>query len=266
MLRLDRPLIGTPPNIWNAVMGEGIKKAMREKRVFPWDGSVELTVVKYGYVDPPHPETVIAPTIITNITDDEGYYHDISQFIRSGGTNPHPGGHSPLASAMRYTADLMYNDGTFNPEDRQVFLIITAGVPDSVWVPGGYEGFVVDDISELKLNVSDATEYINTTHGFDETQDEINVLAVNNPGVDIDFLNNSIPLPKPSYLAPPITTPGWVFNVTGGWKDFDKAIEIAFKTILNSIRLEVSLEDSTTIDPNDGNNYFVIYIQPTFIN
>lgn len=244
---------GTAPNKWNAVMLEGIKKAMRDEDVFPHDGSVELTVVKYGYNDPPHPETVLNPTIIT-----EENYVNISGDLRS---TSHPRGHSPLASALRYTSDLVHDDGNFNSEKRQIVLLVTAGFPDCIWIPGGYTGSVAT-LVEAQSDASDAIDYINTTLEFNEDQDELNVIAVGKYGVDIDFLNSSIPLPKPGYVAPPIVNPGWVYNVSGGWGDFEDAINILLKILLNSITIRVELADSTTIDPNVENDNVIVIISP----
>ena len=81
-------------------------------------------------------------------------------------------------------------------------------------------------------------------------------------GTDITFLNESIPLPKPSYITPPITDPGWVYNVSGGWQDFEVALHLILKTLLNQIFIEVELYDSSTIDLNPSNNNAVLIIEP----
>jgi hypothetical protein len=245
---------GTSPDKWNSVMMLGIDKAVEDDSIFPHDGSIEFTVVKYGFDAPPHPEIVLMPTLVT----EDNYQKIVPQ------NTSHPRGHSPLASAIRYIADLMHDDGDFSPDKRQVILLVTAGFPDCIWIPGGYTG-VVSSYTEAKANATDALEMMSNILEFNETQDEFNVIAVGKYGVDIDFLNSSMIFPQPGYVAPPLTSPGWVYNVSEGWKDFQESLNLILKLLLNSIRIQVTLEGSTTIDPNSNNNMDIINIQPTII-
>ncbi len=245
--------VGIHESDWHNQMMNSIKHAIQYSEVIPHDGSVELTVVKYGYDDPPRPDLILSPTILTDDNDD-----DLAKLFDS---NEYPDDYFPLASTLRYTSDIMRNVGDFAPEKRQIILIVSCGYPDCVWVPGSYEGIVSTE-SDARISTIEAIEYVNDTLQLDPEHDELNAIAVGKWGVDIDFLNVSVPLPKPGYLTPPITDPGWVYTVDGGWKDFEGALHLILRTLLNEIFIKVELFDSSTIDLNPTNNNAVIIIDP----
>ena len=244
--------VGIHQDDWRLMMNS-IKHAIRDSSIIPHDGSVELTAIKYGYEDPPHPELILTPTVLTDANED-----DISKLFTH---NDYPGHHFPMASALRYASDILHDVGDFEPEKRQIILIVSCGYPDCVWVPGGYDGMVSTE-SEARASVIEAIEYVNDTLQLNPDHDEVNAIAVGKWGVDIDFLKEYVPLPKPGYLAPPITDPGWVYNVNGTWQDFQGALDIILKTLLNEISIKVELFDSSTIDLNPTNNHAIIIIDP----
>ena len=79
--------------------------------------------------------------------------------------------------------------------------------------------------------------------------------------VNIDWLKNSIAWPQPGYEAPPINGSGWVNYVTG-WQEFEDAINMLLKILLNSITIRVKFVDSTTIDPYIENDNAIVLISP----
>lgn len=69
---------------WN-LMKEGLKQAIRNENVFPYDGSVELTVIQFGggsWFSNPYAKVELSPIIITDNPIDPGYYMDVSTDIR----------------------------------------------------------------------------------------------------------------------------------------------------------------------------------------
>jgi FlaG/FlaF family flagellin (archaellin) len=240
----------TNPNKWN-LMKEGLKKAIKDETVFPHDGSVELTVIEYGSELPPCANAELLPTVIT-----EDNYADIAQDLRN---TAYPGGHAPMGCGLRLGADLVHDVGNFSSDIRQIIILVTEGNPDCLWIPGTYNA-TYENYTVGKSSAEDAREYLNTTLNLQEDQDELDVIVVGND-VNIDWLNNSIAWPQPGYEAPPINGSGWVNYVTD-WQEFEDAISMTLKILLNSITIRVELAGSTTIDPYIENDNVVMLISP----
>jgi len=239
----------TNPDKWNT-MKEGLKKAIKDETAFPYDGSVELTVIEYGGV-PPRANAELLPTGIT-----EDNYADIAQDLRN---MAYPRGHAPMGCGLRLGADLVHDVGDFSSDMRQIIILVTDGKPDCLWIPGTYNA-TYENYTVGESSAEDAREYLNTTLNLQEDQDELNVIVVGND-VNIDWLNNSIAWPQPGYEAPPINGSGWVNHITG-WQEFDVTINMVLKILFNSISIRVGLADSTTIDPYVENDNVVVLISP----
>ena len=97
---------------------------------------------------------------------------------------------------------------------------------------------------------------------MNDENDEFDSLAVGS-GPDITWLNNSIVWPEPGYIAPPYDSgTGWVSQVET-WDEFADSIEIILDIIFSGFSNTVELISSTTLDPNDNNNYATVLIVPT---
>jgi len=252
-------------SVWQNTYLNGLKFALDDGTIFPHDGSVELTVVSCGGESLPLAKVELSPTIIT-----ESNCHPIGQDLRN---TPYPGGYAPISSGIRLVTDQMYHSANFITGKRQVVLIVTSGNPDCIWdktTAGGYGGIVTSDKTQVKIDTINAGEYLNSRFEFNESNDELNAIAVAKT-VDLrnsTLFNESIVIPKPGNIyniTTPITQPGWVFEVEPGKDEFQEAFSLIIKMLLNSIKFKVFIDDSTTIDPNPNNNYYEIHIQPIFV-
>jgi hypothetical protein len=252
-------------SVWQNTYLSGLRFALRDETIFPHDGSVELTVITSGGISPPLAEVELEPTIIT-----EDNYDNIAQGFRN---TPYPGGYSPISSAIRLVTDKIYNSDEYQKEKRQIIIIVTSGSPDCIWdetTGNGYGGIYTTNKSEAEADTINAVEYLNTTIDFNKQNDELNAITVAKV-VELrnsSFFNESIVLPKPGNIYDinnPISDPGWVYEVEPGKDAFQDAISLIIKMLLNSIRIQVTLEGSSTIDPNNNNDIGIINIQPAFI-
>ena len=126
------------------------------------------------------------------------------------------------------------------------------------------------NIPQVEEDTINAAEHLNATIDFNMENDELNAITVAKT-VNLrnsTFLNESIVMPIPGNIYDinnPIVHPGWVFEVEPGKDEFQEAFSLIIKMLLNSIRLQVNLDSSTTIDPNNSNDISTIIIQPSFV-
>jgi len=244
---------------WN-LMKEGLKQAIRNDSVFPYDGSVELTVVQFGagsWFSDAYAQVEISPIIITDNPIDPGYYMDVSTDVRN---IPQLKGYTPMGCGIRLGADQLYDFGNFSSSNQQVIVLVTDGEANCEWIPGGYTAKYEGE-TRGKTSAEAARSYALTKLNMQEDQDEFDSLAVGS-GPDVPWLNNSIVWPQPGYIAPPYTNgSGWV-NHVANWQEFADAINELFKFLFQSISLVIELSESTTIDPNIENDIVIIVISP----
>jgi len=119
------------------IMRTGLANAIENSDVFPHDGSVEFTVVQFGYVGPPKAQVEIGPIIVneTNTNSIKDAILDIDQMVV-----PDQGGATPMSCGIRLAADQLFNIGDFEINKRQIINLVTDGVPNCDWTPGTYNG------------------------------------------------------------------------------------------------------------------------------
>ncbi len=252
-------------SVWQNTYLNGLKFALADDTIFPHDGSVELTVVGCGEISPPLGEVILEPTSIT-----EANYHGIGTGLRN---TPYPGGYAPISSGIRLIADQLHDSNEFSSEKRQIILIVTSGNPDCIWdenTGNGYGGVYMGNIPQVKLDTINAAEYLNATIDFNMENDELNAITVAKT-VNLrnsSFFKESIVMPIPGNIYDinnPIVYPGWVFEVEPGKDEFQEAMVLIIRWLLNSIRIQVNLDSSTTIDTNNNNDISILNIQPSFV-
>ncbi len=121
---------------WN-LMCTGLANAIRNESVFPHDGSVELTVVQFGDVSPPHAKVEEGPVIVT-----ESNYNTIANNISNMDqmVDRHHNGATPMGCGIRLGTDEIHDSANFNADNKSVMCMVTDGLPNCVWQPGGYSG------------------------------------------------------------------------------------------------------------------------------
>jgi len=237
----------------------GLSNAIKNESVFPNDGSVELTIIQFGYsqaVRELSPIKVNSSSIAEDIAD---LILNINQ--RKQGT--------PMSAGMYLATDQLLNSDDYNTEDRQAFLIVTDGQPTECsnrpygnYPNGPYSASSCNEYNARLSAESARTDIRSTFNMSDEnnTIDEIDVLAIG-AGPDINWLNSSIIWPDPyiwELQNDSFNGPGWVTHIDS-FEQFDFAINEMF-TALFSISNTVNFVSSTTYDPNPGNHKATVTI------
>jgi PKD repeat protein len=183
-------------------MTEGIAAAVEDGSVFPHDGSVELTIVKFS--NSANLE-VNSPVIV-----DQSNYQTIANAIR---TISYVGGGTAMSSAFSLATTTLFNSPNFDPNDRQVINIVTDGEPNS-------ESATIT-----------ARNSMISTLGMDvDPKDEIDAEAIGT-FIDSSWLRDNIVWPQPGVIAPPyIPGYGWVRVVTN-FEEFSETIGEKFELI-----------------------------------
>lgn len=239
--------------------------------LFPTDGTVELTAVGCGFDNPPRAFSVLEPTTLTAdnvkpLSSGQGFRNDNC-----------PGGKAPISSALRLITDKMSKSVNFSKDKKQIILIISSGHRNCVWDSNPSNntqdvcpGIYMSNQNQIDLDTINANEYAKTMLDYNETSDEINAITVakSDDLRDSSFLNASIVFPPPGNIynmTNPIIEPGWVFESPAGKDAFQQSFNNVIRTLFSDILYQSALADSTTIDPNDINNYFGKVIQPVYI-
>lgn len=234
--------------------------------IIPHDGSVELTLVACGWDDPPRAEVLLNPTTIE--TEEQAKKISSGQGIRNDDC---PGGKAPIASGIKYLTDMMFNSDNYTKDKRQIILLITSTNLDCLendTSENPYDAIPSANMQQIKDETIEARTYLynrlNLTLG-----DEFNAISVtkdNSVYRDSTFLKDNIVIPQPGKIydiSHPIVSPGWVYEVEPGKEAFQQALNLILELLLNSVRLDLYVQDSTTVDPFSGNNEFIVFIEPT---
>jgi hypothetical protein len=239
--------------------------------LFPTDGCVELTVVGCGFDDPPRAFTVLNPTTLTEdnvkpLSSGQGFRNDDCS-----------GGDAPISSAIRLVADKMSKSMNYSKEKKQIVLIVCSGHMNCIWddnpnnnTKDVYQGIFTSNENQVNDDTINAVEYLKSTIDFNVASDEVNAITVAKTDDirDSSFLNESIVMPQPGNIynmTNPIIEPGWVFESESGKNAFQLSFNNVIRTIFSDIFYQSALADSTTIDPNSKNNYFISIIKPIYI-
>lgn len=261
------------PDSWEDAI-EGIKEAVDDANVFPSDGTVELTIIQFGvksgFGGPPEmgvcARLEVGPVVVKeyNSATVVGQINDLKDNQGKG--------YTPTAAAIYYASDILsgsINFGGFNPNYRQVILLVTDGNANVYSEPGQLCGTNWGNKDLGQSAASSAATYLRSVLLMTSNQDEFNVIAVDDQ-VDKDWLCNDIVWPKPCFdgTPPPEEDNGWPPPGPGWYKycsDYDAfkaAVKNLFTIMFRKIDNRVSIQDATYMDPNLVNNLATISIYP----
>ena len=254
-------------SVWQNTYLNALKFALDPVKygIIPTDESVELTVVGCGWNDPPRAETLIPPTTIT-----EDNAKTLAQNLPS---TPYPGGPLPVSSAIRLITDKMYNSVNYSQGKKQIVIVISSGNPNCIWdetTADGYGAIFTSNTAEVQIDTINAKDYLNKKFKLNEYNDELDAITVAKT-IELrysDFFNKSIVLPQPGNIYDilhPIIYPGWVYEIDPGKDAFQESLNLILQLLLNSVKINVYISDSTTIDPYEFNNAFSLYIEPRVV-
>ncbi|MGQ9611176.1 MAG: VWA domain-containing protein, partial [bacterium] len=142
-----------------SLMKQGISSAMDNNSYFPDDGTCELTVVQFGGSSPPKASLVISPTVInsSNINSVKNTIDNMAQM----------GGYTPMSCGVYLACDKVKESSFFDPSKRQIFLLVTDGIPNCERIPGTYNGnYRGNDWSCLSNQKHSGTYSAGTSYSF----------------------------------------------------------------------------------------------------
>jgi hypothetical protein len=172
-----------------SLMREGLATSIENSSIFPQDGSVELTVIQFGAVNPPTAQVKIGPILVSNSN-----YQQIANQIRSMSqmVDSQHSGATPLGCGIRLAADQLYKSSNFDTNKRQIINLVTDGVANCDWMSGtytgtwqGWDGWTKNNIQMHKGNYS-ATSYSDSSSSMygDFTCNDLNTIGATSITVD----------------------------------------------------------------------------------
>lgn len=240
------------------IMRNGLANAIKNSSIFPHNGTVELTIVRFGW-QKYCARTEIGPVVVTNKN-----FNSIANKIS---ILPYPGedDKTPMAAGIYTGADNLANSnnfGGFNPDNRQIITLVTDGNPNIKSGPCEQCGESKVDEIEGEKAAKEARNYLIHTLELTEEQDEFDVIAVfGDPKPDIEWLKNEIAWPQPGNTEWPPNSSGWVHYVQS-WQEFSDSINEHFKILFgSSITCNMKITFTTLRDPNVENNQASIIIK-----
>jgi len=189
------------------VIKNGVANAITSS--LPHDGSVELTVVQFGFDTPLDSQIEVAPTIV----DSDATASAIATAVLAMGQG---GDNTPMAHGLNLTWSAMKNSPNFGSSEMQIINVATDGLPN-ILLPESPTGIAPDDVTWVR----------NMAEG--EGLDEIDAEAIG-AGADVTWMQDYLVLPQPGTVAPPYD-PGWVEYVPDA-EAFAEAMTTKFEIII----------------------------------
>ncbi len=193
----------------------------------PHDGSIELTIVQFGYSSPTHAKTELSPTII----DSTNYATVASQVLAM----PKGGSSTPTAYGLYLGWKELKNSPNYAFQTKQIINLATDGEPDT----RNYNATTDLDQSGGSLNTRDDVIAV-VNNAVNQGLDELDIEGIALANATRDWFKNWVLRPQPGILAPPITKSGWirpVANVT----EFTNTIGQKFQSILTNARIQLCM-------------------------
>ena len=199
---------------WNTIVN-GVADAIENN--LPHDGSVELTVVQFGYDSPTYAQTEIPPTVITAAN-----YATVANDVRG---ISQAGDMTPMAHGIYLGWKEIKDSSYFATAERQVINLATDGVPnvrnynatsDLDGSGGGPDAY--DDVI--------AAKNIAVSQGLDEL--DMEGIGISNN--DRDWFVSWVLHPQPGHVAPPFI-PGWI-RVVADADEFAATVGEKFEVIV----------------------------------
>jgi hypothetical protein len=214
------------PADWT-VIKNGVAAAITDS--LPHDGSVELTVVQFGFDTPLDSQIEVAPTVVNYDATANAIAAAILAMAQ-GGDN------TPMAHGLNLTWSAMKNSPRFVSSEMQIINVATDGLPN-ILLPESPTGIAPDDVTWVR------------DMAYLEGLDEIDAEAIG-MGPDVPWMQGGLVLPQPGTVAPPYD-PGWVEAVPDA-EAFAEAMATKFEIIIPWIpgRYEWMIvgKDAATVD------------------
>ncbi|HUU65511.1 MAG TPA: SdrD B-like domain-containing protein [Dehalococcoidales bacterium] len=199
------------------IIKEGLASAVENTTCVPQDGSVELTVVQFGYPElAGYAKVEVSPTVI----DSQATANAVAAIVRA---MPYGNGNTPMAHGIKLAADTVATSTNFDPSLKQALNLFTDGSPNVCCPPWSCPTY--------KGNVVYVRNYALTTLQMTEDQDEFDAEGIGITTSNHDWLRDSIVWPQPGYDTWPPPGPGWV-RVVADAAEFAETICEKFQLIV----------------------------------
>jgi hypothetical protein len=180
---------------WSLIV-QAVSKGVAD--TIPHDGSIEFTVVQFGYSNGLFARTELAPTVINDTTFSVVANHVLS--IQK------MGGSTPTVFGVYLGWQEMRSSLNFGTTTRQVINLATDSIPtDSVRNDNA--------TSDLDGNghINGADDLIAVVNGaVDQGLDELDIEGINLKTEEQDWFRNWVIRPQPGVIAPPFSKAGWI--------------------------------------------------------
>jgi len=179
---------------WDIIM-QGIARAVNT--TMPRDGSVELTIVQFGYsFDVNYTKTEIPPTAI-----DSTNYITVASQVREMQQGAYG---TPMAHGLYLGWKEISNSPNFATATKQVINLATDGEPNE----SNYNATSDLDGSGYIDYWDDVIAVVNNAVG--QGLDELDIEGIGISNSSRDWFMNWAVRPQPGILAPPFSKPGWI--------------------------------------------------------
>jgi Zn-dependent protease len=179
-----------------SIITQAISKAINE--TVPHDGSVELTIVQFGYSSSEgYAKAELPPTTIDNAN-----YATIANQVAG---IPKSGGSTPTAYGLYLGWIALRNSPNFGSGTKQVMNLATDGVAN---VRNNNATADLDGSGGSSNANDDVVAAVNSAVA--QGLDELDVEGIGMTANDVNWLRNWTVYPQPGITAPPFTKPGWI--------------------------------------------------------
>jgi Mg-chelatase subunit ChlD len=194
----------------------------------PRDGTVELTIVQFGYSQSSgYAKTEIPPTVV----DGGNYTTVINQVLAM----PKGGQSTPMAHGIFLGWKELRNSPNFAFSRKQVINLATDGVPN-IRNNNATSDLDASGTTNAYDDVIAATDYA-VTQGLDELDMEGIGTEANSSK---DWFQTWAVRPRPGIIAPPFTKPGWVRLVANA-TEFANTVNQKFELILGNAKTQLCM-------------------------
>ena len=163
----------------------------------PHDGSIELTIVQFGYSGPTYAKTELSPTII----DGANYATAANQVLAM----PKGGGSTPTAHGLYLGWKELSNSTNFAISAKQVINLATDQEPN---IRNHNATSDLDQSGGAPTAKDDAIAVVN--NAVNQGLDELDVEGIALSNSSITWFREWVVRPQPGLVAPPFTRPGWI--------------------------------------------------------
>ena len=179
---------------WSLIR-QALAKAVND--TLPHDGSIELTIVQFGYSGPTYAKTELSPTII----DDANYATVANQVLAM----PKGGGSTPTAHGLYLGWKELNNSQNSATATKQVINLATDQEPN---IRNHNATTDLDQSGGSPTAKDDAIAVVN--NAVNQGLDELDVEGIALSNSSINWFKEWIVRPQPGIAAPPVTKQGWI--------------------------------------------------------